>query len=118
MQIALLLSSKYFEFISCVIHDGITFAPSNIYKCNTISLITSMNKILMRILQRKVTCLNKTEIGDDQGRFVEGKCTKNATELIREMAVWFIEYTKALDKVRHEDIFRMLKSSWKRSENS
>lgn len=72
----------------------------------------------MRILRRKIKCLNKTEIGDDQDRFVEGKCTKNATELIRDIAVCFIEYTKALDKVRHEDIFRMLKSSWKRSENS
>ena len=51
------------------------------------------------------------EIAEEQCGFVEGKGTTNAIFILRtliERALCFIDYTKAFDRVRHDEIIKEL----------
>ena len=85
----------------------------------TISLINHTTKILLRVLMNRVRNKLKPEISDVQYGFVEDKSTRNAIFIIRmltERAVemqknlylCFIDYKKAFDKVKHEQLINML----------
>ena len=85
----------------------------------TISLMSHVTKILMRIIMRRIRSKIKSEIGEEQCGFVEGKGTNNAiytlrtiidrtNEVNKDLYLCFIDYTKAFDKVKHEEIIKML----------
>jgi len=61
----------------------------------------------------------KPEISEEQCGFVEGKGTANAVFILRniiersveiqqDLHLCFIDYTKAFDKVRHEELINIL----------
>ena len=87
----------------------------------TISLTSHLTKILLRIVMGRVRNKVKREIGEEQCGFVEGKGTANgifllrnlmerAIEMQQDLYMCFIDYTKAFDCVRHEEIIDMLQS--------
>ena len=63
----------------------------------------------------------RQEISQEQNAYMEGKGTRNAIFVLRMLAerslevqkdlyLCFIDYSKAFDKVRHEELFRMLEA--------
>ena len=85
----------------------------------TISLMSHMTKILLRIIMKRIRNKVYTEIADNQCGFIEGKGTANAIYILRQIIertlkvnkdlyVCFIDYTKAFDRVRHEEIITIL----------
>jgi len=87
----------------------------------TISLMSHVIKILLRILMMRARSKIKPEIGKEQFGFVKDAGTKNAIfvlrilseraiEMQKDLYVCFIDYTKAFDKVQHEELFNMLGS--------
>ena len=86
----------------------------------TISLMSHVTKLLLRIIMRRIRSKIKPEIGEEQCGFVEGKGTSNAIYIVRtiieraievktDLYMCFIDYTKAFDNVKHNEIFNMLK---------
>ena len=84
-----------------------------------VSLMSHMTKILLRILMKRIRNKVCTEIADNQCGFIEGKGTANAIYILRQIIertlevnkdlyVCFIDYTKAFDRVRHEEIITIL----------
>ena len=78
-----------------------------------------MTKILLRIIIKRIRNKVYTEIADHQCGFIEGKGTANAIYILRQIIdrilevhkdlyVCFIDYTKAFDRVRHEEIITIL----------
>jgi hypothetical protein len=85
----------------------------------TISLMSHMTKLLLRILMKRTRNKIRPEINDSQCGFVEGKGTTNAIYILRtlierslevnkDLYLCFIDYTKAFDKVRHDKIIDIL----------
>ena len=85
----------------------------------TISLMSHMTKILLRIIIKSIRNKVYTEIADNQCGFIEGKGTANAIYILRQIIertlevnkdlyVCFIDDTKAFDRVRHEEIITIL----------
>ena len=85
----------------------------------TISLMSHVTKILLRIVLMKVRSKIRPEIAEEQCGFVEGKETSNAIFLLRtiieltlecqkEVYLCFIYYTKAFDRVQHMEIIKQL----------
>ena len=85
----------------------------------TISLMSHVTKILLRIIMKRVRSKLKTEIAEEQCGFVEGKGTSNAVYLIRILTkrafevqknfyLCFIDYTKAFDRVKNNEIMDQL----------
>ena len=85
----------------------------------TIRLMSHMTKILLRIIMKRIRNKVYTEIADNQCGFIEGKGTANAIYILRQIIertlevnkdlyVCFIDYTKAFDRVRHEEIITIL----------
>ena len=85
----------------------------------TISLMSHITKILLRIIMLRARNRVKPEIGAEQCGFVEGKGTTNAIYILRaiierslevgqDLYFCFIDYTKAFDTVKHEEIMNML----------
>ena len=79
----------------------------------TISLMSHVMKILLRIIVKRVRSKLKPEIAEEQCGFVEGKGTSNAVYLIRtrteqalevqkDVYLCFIDYTKAFDRVKQD----------------
>ena len=94
--------------IDCVLH-------------RTISLTSHLTKLLLRIVMGRVRNKAKREISEEQCGFVQGKGTANgifllrnlmerALEMQQDLYMCFIDYTKAFDCVRHEEIIDMLQS--------
>lgn len=86
----------------------------------TISLMSHLTKILLRIIMLRIRNKIKPEISEEQCGFVEGKGTSNATYILRniiersievqqDLYFCFIDYTKAFDTVKHQVIMKMLK---------
>ena len=86
----------------------------------TISLMSHITKILLRIVMLRIRNKIKPEIAEEQCGFVEGKGTTNAINILRniierslehqkDLFLCFIDYTKAFDKVRHEKLLDILK---------
>ena len=87
----------------------------------TISLTSHATKILLRIIMTRARNKIKPEIDVTQCGFVEGKGTVNAIFVLRtiieralevnkDLYLCFIDYTKAFDKVRHEEIINILEN--------
>ena len=85
----------------------------------TISLMSHVTKILLRIIMMRVRNKVRPEIAEEQCGFVEGKGTSNAIFMLRtiiertleiqkEVYLCFIDYTKAFDRVQHMEIIKQL----------
>ncbi|GFO07610.1 endonuclease-reverse transcriptase [Plakobranchus ocellatus] len=86
----------------------------------TISLMSHITKILLKIIMPRVRNKIKSEIAEEQCGFVEDKGTSNAIyilltlieralEVQKDVYLCFIDYTKAFDRVRHDEIITQLK---------
>ena len=116
-------SGKIPEDLSKSIFVTLPKKPGTI-KCEfhrTISLMNHTTKILLRVLMNRARNKLKSEISDVQCGFVEDKSTRNvifiirmlsepAIEMQKDLYLCFIDYTKAFDKVKHEQLINMLDS--------
>ncbi|GFN88374.1 2-aminoadipate transaminase [Plakobranchus ocellatus] len=86
----------------------------------TISLMSQITKILLKIIMLRIRNKIKPEIAEEQCGFVEDKGTSNAIYILRtlieraleaqkDVYLCFIDYTKAFDRVRHNEIITQLK---------
>ena len=87
----------------------------------TISLMSYITKLIPRILLNRMETKIRQEISQEQNAYMKGKGTRNAIFVLRmlaeralkvpkDMNLCFIDYSKAFDKVRHEELFRMLEA--------
>ena len=87
----------------------------------TISLMSIITKIILRVILNRLKRKIKPEIGEEQYGFMEGKGTRNAIfnmrmiteraiEVQKEVFMCFIDYEKAFDKVRHPQLIEILKN--------
>ena len=85
----------------------------------TISLMSHFTKVLLRVLMERMRKSIRPEISPAQFGFVPDKGTRNAIftmsmlmerciEVQQDMYLCFIDYSKAFDKVRHDDLFKIL----------
>ena len=85
----------------------------------TISLMSHTMKILLRILMERIRTKVRPEISESQFGFVADRGTTNAIftlqmlmersiEAQKDIFLCFIDYAKAFDKVKHEELFKML----------
>ena len=85
----------------------------------TISLMSHVTKVLLRIIMMRVRSKIRPEISEEQCGFVEGKGTANAVYMLRtiieralevqkDVYLCFIDYTKAFDKVKHDELLKLL----------
>ena len=85
----------------------------------TISLMSHVTKLLLRIIMMRVRNKINPEIAEEQCGFVEGKGTTNAIFILRtlieraleiqkDVYLCFIDYTKAFDRVHHDEIIKEL----------
>ena len=81
----------------------------------TISIMSHVTKILLRIIMMRVRNKIRSEIAEELCGFVEGKGTSDAIFMLRtinkrtlevqkEVYLCFIDYTKAFDRVQHMEI--------------
>ena len=91
-------------------------------ECNrhrTISIMSQLGKIVLRIILNRIRNKIRPEIPEEQYGFVKGKGTANAIFLLRmlseraiemqkDLYLCFIDYEKAFDTVRHQELLRML----------
>ena len=84
----------------------------------TISLISHITKVLLRVLMLRMRKSLRPEIAKTQFGFVPDKGTRNAIftlsmsmerciEAQKDLYICFIDYYKAFDKVKHEKLFEM-----------
>ena len=87
----------------------------------TISLMSQILKILLKIIFRRIRRQLLPEISVNQYGFMKDCGTRNAIFLIRmlseraiehqqDLYMVFIDYTKAFDRVKHKELFKMLKN--------
>ena len=85
----------------------------------TISLMSHVTKIVLRILLLSARSRITPEIGNQQFGFVKDAGTRNgifvvriiterAVEMQKEVYICFIDYTNAFDKVKRKDLFEDL----------
>ncbi|GFS27117.1 RNA-directed DNA polymerase from mobile element jockey-like [Elysia marginata] len=85
----------------------------------TISLMSHVTKILLRVVMIRIRSKIKPEIADEQYGFVEGKGTTNAIytlrtliqraiEVQKDFHLCFIDYRKTFDRLRHDEIMKDL----------
>ena len=91
-------------------------------ECNkhrTISIMSQLGKIVLRVILNRIRNMIRPEIPEEQYGFVKGKGTANAifllrmiseraVEMQRDVFLCFIDYQKAFDTVRHGEMLRML----------
>ena len=88
-------------------------------KHRTLSIMSQITKILLRIILKRIRTKLRTQISDQQFGFVPGKGTSNALfalrvltenvlEVQKDIFVCFVDYEKAFDKVKHANLFNML----------
>ena len=88
-------------------------------KHRTISIMSQITKIMLRVILRRIRAKLRPQISQQQFGFVAGKGTRNAIFALRVLAeraidvqkdlyVCFVDYEKAFDKVRHQDLFNIL----------
>ena len=84
-----------------------------------ISLMSHVTKLLLSIIMIRVRNKINPETAEEQCGFVEGKGTTNAIFILRtlieqaleiqkDVYLCFIDYTKAFDRVRHDEIIKEL----------
>ena len=95
---------------------------SNATKCEqhrTISLMSHVTKIMLRVILSRVRNKTKPEITQTQCGFVSDSGTRNAIFLLRMLAertiemkqdlyICFIDYTKAFDTVQHDKLLELI----------
>ena len=85
----------------------------------TISLMSHITKLMLKILMKRMKSTIHEEIEDVQCGFKQGKGTTNAIFILRNLTersievqkdlyLCFIDYSKAFDKVQHEKLFAIL----------
>ena len=85
----------------------------------TISLMSHITKPILRIIMERVHSRIRPENGIEQCGFVEDSGTRNAIFMVRmiskraiekqrDVHMCFIEYIKAFDRVRHDELLKML----------
>ena len=88
-------------------------------KFRTISVMSQLSKVVLRIILNRVRNKIEYEIAEEQYGFMKGKGTCNAIFVIRmlgertiemqkDLFMCFIDYRKAFDTVRHADLLAML----------
>ncbi|GFO24946.1 endonuclease-reverse transcriptase [Plakobranchus ocellatus] len=86
----------------------------------TISLMSHITKILLKIIMLRIRNKIKPEIAEEQCGFLEDKGTSNAIyilptlieralEVQKDVYLCFVDYTKAFDRVHHDEILKQLK---------
>ncbi|GFO02811.1 retrovirus-related pol polyprotein from type-1 retrotransposable element r2 [Plakobranchus ocellatus] len=86
----------------------------------TISLMSHITKVLLKIGMLRIRNKIKPEIAEEQCGFVEDKGTSNAIYILRtfieralevqkDVYLCFIDYTKAFDRICHDEIITELK---------
>ena len=81
--------------------------------------MSHVRKLLLRIIMMRVRNKINPEIAEEQCGFVEGKGRTNAIfnlrtlieralEIQKDVYLCFIDYTKAFDRVRHDEIIKEL----------
>ena len=83
----------------------------------TINLMSQVTKVLLWVIMMRLRVRNKIrpEIADELCGFVEGKGTANAIYMLRilieralevqkDVYLCFIDYTKAFDRVKHDEL--------------
>jgi len=87
----------------------------------TISLMSHVTKILLKILMMRMKNKISTEIAEEQYGFTPDKGTRNAIFILRmiiersievkhDLYLCFLDYTKAFDKVKHDNLFQILQN--------
>lgn len=87
----------------------------------TISLVSHMTKILLCVLMNRARNKIKPEIGPEQCGLMQDTDTRNAIFIIRmlpervlevqkDLYICYIDYTKAFDKVKYEQLFDILEN--------
>ena len=85
----------------------------------TISLMSHVTKILLKILMMRMKNKITPEIAKEQYGFMTDKSTRNAIFILRiliertievkhDIYLCFLDYTKAFDKVKHGNLFQIL----------
>ena len=85
----------------------------------TISLMSHITKNILRAIMTRIRSRARPEVGIKQCGFVEDAGTRNAIwmlrmlseraiEIQRDVYLRFIDYTKAIDKVQHEEMLKVL----------
>ena len=85
----------------------------------TISMMSNITKLLLRLIMERVYSRIRPEIGIEQCGFVEDTGMKNAIFMVRMISeraivkqrddyMYFIDYTKAFDRVQHDELLKML----------
>src|SRR5215469_13381289 len=88
-------------------------------KHRTISIMSQVTKILLRVVLIRIRNKIRPQISEEQYGFAKGKGTRNAIFVQRNLAektlevnqdlyLCFVDYEKAFDKVKHEDLMKML----------
>ena len=89
-------------------------------KHRTISIISQVTKIMLRVILKRIRSKIRPEISEEQFGFVSGKGTRNAIfclrtlserciEIQKSLYICFIDYEKAFDKVKHGELLRVLR---------
>ena len=85
----------------------------------TISLMSHITKVLLKILMMRMKNKITPEIAKEQYGFMPDKGTRNAIFILRmiiersievkhDLYLCFLDYTKAFDKVEHDNLFQIL----------
>ena len=87
---------------------------------HTVALISHASKVMLKILQARLQQYVNQELPDVQAGFRKGRRTrdqivnicwiiKKAREFQKNIYICFIDYTKALDSVDHNELWKVLK---------
>ncbi|MCH9665805.1 MAG: hypothetical protein K0U41_08180 [Gammaproteobacteria bacterium] len=87
----------------------------------TISLMSHIIKLILRIIMIRARNKIRPEIGEQQYGFVQDAATRNAIFMVRmlseraiemqkDLYICFIDYTKAFDKVQHEKLWKLIEN--------
>ena len=90
-------------------------------KHRTLSIMSQITKILLRVILKRIRAKIRPQISDEQFGFVARKgksnalftlrvITERAIEVQKDVFACFVDYEKAFDMVKHEDLFNMLKT--------
>ena len=85
----------------------------------TISLMSHVTKILLKVILARIEKRAETEIAEEQYGFRKGRGTREAIfnlrilceraiEVNKDLYLAFIDYEKAFDRVKHEDLIHIL----------
>ena len=88
-------------------------------KHRTISIISQITKIMLRVFMNRIIGRMRGEIAWEQYGFMPGKGTANAIFVMRNLMermiekqkdvyMCFIDYEKAFDRVRHGELMKIL----------